>query len=137
MATHNPAHGRQPDTGARKFRLRVQTLECDEQFFCVGHVKAGTVVPDKKYRYSRSIEILSHTDARIELFGSEFPGVAQQVFHQRAYKTHVPASLQPALNFDVDLAFRLALAPFIQNVLGHDRQVYALVVKLHAGDLRQ
>ena len=115
----------------------MHALKWRKQLVGVGHVKAGTVVLDVKDRVAISIRLLPETDACDGLAGAEFPGVAQQIFHQLTKQAMVAGGTKPGLDLRLQNAGRIALTQRCQHLSSHRAEVHGFAEQGFACQLGQ
>ena len=115
----------------------MHALEWRKQLVGVGHVKARALVLDVKDRSAISIRLLPETDACDGLAGAEFPGVAQQIFHQLTKQSMVAGGTEPRLDLRLQNAGRIALTQRCQHLSSHRAEVHLFAEQGFACQLGQ
>ena len=115
----------------------MHALEGRKQLVGVGHVKARALVLDAKNRVAFSICLPLKTDACDGLSGAEFPGVAQQVFHQLSQQSMVAGGAQTGLDLRLQDAGRIAFTQRCQHLSGHCAEVHRFAAQRFACQLGQ
>src|ERR1700676_4334180 len=79
MAPHNTLDIRQPDPGALKFVLAVQSLEHAKQFSHIFRIKSRAVVANGDHRFAASSWSKSDLDSRLRTIAGELDRIGNQI----------------------------------------------------------
>lgn len=126
----------QHDAQSSEFLWPVHALERLKQLGCAGHVKARTVVAHAIAGQSaREIDV--HANLRSGHSSAVFPGVVQQVLHQRFHQRRVCLHLQAGLDRPAHPPVGLMLRKLFEQSGGQRTQSGRLVLNVAAVELRQ
>src|SRR5580658_5830748 len=118
LALDDALNRRQADSRSREIARQMQALKSPEQLAGVRRVEAGAVVPDEVFL----IAVLSGTsefDSCMQLFGGEFPGIAEQVGQHDPHQAWVRFSNETIGNHDFGVTPRRGGSQFLGHLMSH------------------